>query len=262
MRTRLAVVAIALAATGVMGMSGSAQAAPLIWPVIFDNGPAVGGGSEATEWIQANDFTLVTDSVITAITFLTIEFTDPPDVYAGSVYIAIYNHDTATDALDSSGLIFETVLNPTRTFFVPTTTPGQDMFRYHAIVPAFDLELAAGTYWLALHNGPMSNTARADWYWARTFDDPSGRGALADRAPFDGAWADTGYEHAFLLEDHVHRPVPAPPGLVLLTIGFVGLCLRRGRRPPGLGESLCLVRLGRQRFLQIRPGESQWRRPR
>jgi hypothetical protein len=33
------------------------------------------------------------------------------------------------------------------------------------------LSLAAGTYWLAFHNGPLTTTFRAEWYWAAA-DDP------------------------------------------------------------------------------------------
>jgi hypothetical protein len=40
------------------------------------------------------------------------------------------------------------------------------------------LSLAAGTYWLAFHNGPLTTTFRAEWYWAAA-DDLFGIGIAA-----------------------------------------------------------------------------------
>jgi hypothetical protein len=188
--------------------------------VVYDNGLPTGGGVEATQWIQASDFTFIEDTIVNAISFYTIELTDAP-AYQGSVYYWIYGNDALTNTPDETNILFEALLNPLRFFWASTTTPGYDVYRYNVLIPSLDL--AAGTYWLALHNGPLSTTFRAEWYWAATDDKSTTFTGLEDIAPFDGVWAPSSrQETAFALWGPVES-VPEPATLLLLGIGLARL---------------------------------------
>jgi hypothetical protein len=49
------------------------------------------------------------------------------------------------------------------------------------------IALPAGTYWLVLHNGDLSNTATADVYW-ETATSPTTDPSYLDPLPFSGTW--------------------------------------------------------------------------
>jgi hypothetical protein len=55
------------------------------------------------------------------------------------------------------------------------------------------------TYWLGLHNGPLTFTTRSEFYWETTDFNGTFTGH-EDEAPFDGVWSDNASEHAFNLE--------------------------------------------------------------
>jgi len=155
---------------------------------IYDNGPpnrAGGSASEMTHWIQADDFTLPAGGRLKSVKFWAYEGSG---TFHGSILWQIYaNADSNTPgALLESG-------SSANLSHVAT---GFDYFGYPEFETTFDIapvSLPAGMYWIALHNGPLSNnTNQGRVYWGTT----GNAGAVPSRglkAPFDGSW----FSHAF-----------------------------------------------------------------
>ena len=228
-------IATAYVIVAVLSNASPVESAPLVWPTIYDRLTTAGGGDEATASIQADDFVLTSDHFISDVWFYTLEFNDTAG-YFGSVLLQIYADDPIADAPAGPDPLFEVLLAPQRRFFVPSTDPNQNYFTYHAILDAFPRQLLpAGVYWLAIHNGPLTNSTYAGWYWARAFGDLDGRSAREDQAPFEGDWEDGFAERAFLLQDRfTPRPVPEPFTVVLVGIGIAAMWKRRRGNQEGL----------------------------
>ena len=92
--------------------------------------------------------------------------------------------------------------------------------------------LAAGTYWLVLHDGLSSNTDFQDFYFAWTNVNPtntaSTRGKEQSLVPASVTWDATGQEHAFFISG-TSSATPEPGSILLLSGGLAVLLLARKR---------------------------------
>ncbi len=198
-------------------MLGASQAATAI--TVFNNGvPNLVSGTAMTEFVVADNFTVASSFDITNIRFWSAQ--DAPGAYQGSVAWAIYS--------DLAGLP-NSSLNAGLATVAGTASGGSTGFLYG--IYSFDIPvtftLAAGNYWLALHNGPLSNTTTAgDMLWAT-----SGTGSGPASIYNNGGWIDSGNELAFRVDGNV-SVVPEPEGVALFLAGLAVCGGLRKKRPP------------------------------
>jgi hypothetical protein len=179
--------------------------------VVYDNGPLdASNGNEMTQWIQAENFTLGAAQTLVGVEFYSGEFTPG---YLGAITWQIYANAAGTPgSLLASG----TTAAVTRT----SVAPGIFTTAYRNEFSIGSVALAAGDYWLGLHNGPLGTDSRSEMYWATsaTGNGPTGR---EDVTPFGtGGFVSNGQEHAFRLFAADVSPVPAPPAVALALMGL------------------------------------------
>ncbi len=189
--------------------------------IVWDNGgPDQALGSEMNARVQAENFTLGAASLVTEVLFWSIEKFG----YDGSITWQIYS--------DSAGVPGVALFsgNTAAVTRVPTGVVGLfgvlDEFENSFSVGA--LPLAAGSYWLGLHNGELFFTDDRLYYWETTSSSnpPTGH---EDEAPFGvGGWFNNGQEHAFQVIG-AQGVVPEPGTMALLGLGGLAV-LRRRRR--------------------------------
>jgi hypothetical protein len=201
--------------------------------LIYDNGsPSVVPGSEMTSWIQAEDFSLASNQDVTDIRFWAIiaNYTDKNGVkhdgtYTGSITWQIYSNNAGQlDTLLASGSV--NVPLPNNPYVETDYGP---CYQFDFSIDPYPL--VEGTYWLGLHNGPLTTTEFSDFYWHFTDSNDtltSQQYYLPIYPDGPGPWQNSQgcYEHAFQLYDNA----PLPGAVWLLGSGLAGLGLWRGRK--------------------------------
>ena len=200
-------------------------ASPALAATVWDNGaPAtvVTGGSVMTDTIQAEDFTLLTTTDLTGITFWDLQGVTGD--YLGSINYQIYAGSPGGTLVASGSA------TPTRT--AAGTVLGYSQFQNDFAVSITGL--VAGTYWLALHDGPVASTSFADFYWSwadlNATNAPTTRGLELGLAPLATSWTTNEQEHAFLITGVSSVPELTPAAMLGLGLGAVFLAQRRRRQ--------------------------------
>jgi hypothetical protein len=156
--------------------------------VIYDNGrpPRYFHGFEMTQWIEADDFRVSADATLTGVFFWDLE--DPNALgYQGEIDWILYADAGGYPGtvLASGAAIGDQVAR------VPLHRHANGIYDQYSnsfnISPVVNLT-AGTTYWLGLHNGPLSFTTRAEFYWQTTVRNKTAP-VHWDEAPFfDGEW--------------------------------------------------------------------------
>jgi len=192
-------------------------------PVVLTNGPAsLGSGSEMTAWIQAENFSLPTNTLIDGVIFRAFIATFGAG-YSGSVAYQIYSNSAGLPG----SLLLSGTANPIP---VATGAVGVSSSVYPEFILSFGITpflATAGTqYWLGLHNGPLSLQTRDEFYWEgalpNTGNQPTG---LGDPAPFDGNFSlEALTDHAFQLTG---TEVPEPSTVPMIAVGLLAIAASR-----------------------------------
>jgi hypothetical protein len=147
---------------------------------IFDNGaPDLLNGFEMANWIEADQFTFTTGATVQSVKFWDLEHIG---YFQNTIPWAIYSNSGSNTPGNLIASGFSTNLTH-------VLTGRNDGFGYIEFVSTFDItpvSLPAGTYWLALHNGPLSYLTQ-QVYW-ETGAHPSTIPSKCDISPFNGIW--------------------------------------------------------------------------
>jgi hypothetical protein len=175
-----------------------------------------------TTALVAENFTTLLSANITNIRFYTLQ--SAAGDYSGSVYWAIYDDNSG-----NPGTLFTSgTASPTGTLTGMSSLFFYDEYSYD--IPVSFL-LPAGNFWLALHNGPLSNVTPTEMLWGTTSNAGAPTGRYLD--PPDGSgpsWVDSLNEHAFRLDGTAAGDIPEPSTFLLLGGSLALLSCARRRK--------------------------------
>lgn len=148
---------------------------------VYNNGaPYLGDGAkELNSQVQANDFTLGARTRISSVQFWSLE---SAGAFAGSIQWQILS--------DSGNRPGEVLFSGSSTDFARAQTGRVYFNLYREWSTTFQIApvvLPAGRYWLALHNGPETNTAPQLFYWSGT-EQPGAIPSQYRAAGVSGPW--------------------------------------------------------------------------
>lgn len=208
---------LALTAAALALQAAGALAAP-----VWTNGtPDFVGGNVMSDTYQAEDFALMTTTTLTGITFWSAE---AAGAFSGSISWEIFSGAPGGTVVASG-----TASAVTRTG--AGTLDGLSVFQNQFSISVADL--AAGTYWLAMHNGPIASTDFNDFYWATTASNASASGRELWLVDPSAGWATNGFEHAFSVDGRAGGggTAPEPSSAALAILAMAGVVAQRLRRP-------------------------------
>jgi len=191
---------------------------------IFDNSPHDGiSGTSISDLLVAEDFTISVPTSLTGVRFWSAQASAAD--YAGTIDWFIY----ADSGGSPGGVLFSASVAATNT---ATGLPagGGGYFEFQNDF-AMSVSLAPGTYWLGLHDGPVSDTTFRDFYWGTTAANVTSTGMYQELPSLP--WIDSLLEQAFVLSGDqapVPEPVPEPGTLVLAATGLGALAAARRLR--------------------------------
>jgi hypothetical protein len=202
-------------------LQGSAAMALTVWD---NGGPSVGageGGSNMSETRQAEDFTLAFATNLTAVRFWSLES-------ATSDFLGTISYEVLNNVGGAPGSTVYGSGSAALTRTGAGTAAGLNQFQNDFSLSVNNL--AAGTYWIALHNGPLTSTAPLDFYWSWTdlnaVNTPTARGREFLISPLDTGWRTNDQEHAFSVFGEQVPEVPEPETWMLLSAGLAALVWR------------------------------------
>jgi len=186
--------------------------------LIYNNGsPDQVSGTNMSEFLVAENFTLSAAADITNIRFWSIQ--DAETSYTGSVYWAIYSN-----VLNQPGSILDGGVTAAILGMATGNSTGFGYAEYVFNIPVA-FQLAVGDYWLALHNGALSNITPSEMLWSTTTAAIGSSSLYLDPL----GWISSGNEQAFQLDGTPVSPgsVPEPSTLALLFGGLLATAFLR-----------------------------------
>ena len=233
-----------LRVAAMLAFLGAATAAHAVPAIVHDNGGPLGGGSanahQISSAVTANDFTLAVQKTLTAFTFWASVDTNQTIAanFVGTIGWAIFDDaGTKPGNLLFSGQDSTIAITATGLF----NLAGGEIVKMDADFIG-GVTLAAGNYWLALHEGNWGSTFDAsEIFWQRTtniFADPI---VIDINETNPTNWNLTSnFDGAFVLFEEVREDpenpnepgngaIPEPASAMMGAIGFAAL-VRRQRR--------------------------------
>jgi hypothetical protein len=215
---------LAVAVTLAFALSSPIPAHAQVW----DNGvPDYYDGYNISQWLFADNFSFTSLTTVRWFRAWGLEVPAWHGTWSGSLYWEIYSGGSGgPSSLVATGLSAGRSLY--HTYLYGGTTPWNF---YEHNVNIGSLPLAAGDYWLVLHDGATNTIPTNSYFWA-TSDDFSGT-ARGDYNPFDGTWSPYNVELAFQLYDTEFPGtgvVPEPSTVILLGTGLLGIGFVAWRR--------------------------------
>jgi len=202
-----------------------ASAAAAGAPFYMNGLPNMDSGNEMTSRIQAEDFTLNEAMTLTGVRFWAFYYTDLAAGYLGTVEWTIHEGGGGQPGT----ALFFGLATPTVSSGASNCCDGIPALLEFALP---DVPLASGTYWLALHNGPVTGTGDENFYWQTTAANATASG-LEQATPFgSSSWTNTNLEHAFELDGAAPSAsaigeIPEPGTFYLAGFAVLALVLRR-----------------------------------
>ena len=195
-------------------------------PVYNNGSPDQVSGTQMSEVLVAEDFSLTALTTISSIRFWSIQ--SAPADYLGSVYWAVYSN-----AVGAPGAVLFGNTAVMTTAVATGNSTGFGYAEYVFDVDVADFAIGAGTYWLGLHNGPSASTVASEMLWSTTASTIGSESMYFDST---FGWTGAGTNLAFVLDGSgvVVPPPPPPPGVpepgTLALVGLAVLAARVARR--------------------------------
>ena len=191
--------------------------------LILDNGnPSVTNptGSNLSDTQQAQDFLLASITSLTNIRFWSLELSSAD--YLSSIFWEIRSNAGGAPGTD---IVASGTSSPTRTTAGTVAIAGSNYNQFQNDLGVSVNNIAAGSYWLTLHNGAITSTTFTDFYWSA---------ADANSTAFSGRerglnpvtdWTTNEQELAFQLYGTAATATPEPAtfalgGVALILIGL------------------------------------------
>ena len=199
-------------------------------PVYNNGAPDQAYGTQMSEVVVAEDFTLGAMTTIANIQFWSIQ--SAATDYRGSVYWVVYSNVLG---LPGAILFGNTAVATPAVATGNSTAFGYAEYEFN--IDVVDFTLAAGNYWLGLHNGPLASIDATEMLWETTASS-----IVSESKYFDStsSWVGAGTHLAFALDGTgvvVPPPPPPPPpptGVpepgTLALVGLAVLVARVARR--------------------------------
>lgn len=188
---------------------------------VYDNGaPNSAGGNETVQWVQAEDFTLASNTSLTGAGVYLAGF-GGIGAWDGNLQYYLFSDSAGTPgAILQQGSVAVAPIDSGTAWCC-----GGNAYLFSFSFGSAFAAAAGTTYYLGVHAGAPGNFNRDEIYWVTTAANATAAGLESSGGTFNN-WGRNGNEHAFFLTSN---PVPEPASWAMMISGFglVGAAMRR-----------------------------------